>query len=167
MRTVKILTGLSAGVLLALAGGAQAATKTDTFVVSAVVNANCFVAATDMTFPGFDGSADVPGTSNVEVRCTSGAPYDLYLNVGTGGGSFATRELTDGAGPTLAYNLYRDAAHTEIWADNTGLFVSGTGAGLGNPQAIDHTVYGLIPTAGNETVPGGTYSSTIQVTVEY
>ena len=167
MRTIKILTGLSAGILLALAGGAQAATKTDTFVVSATVNANCFVDATDMTFPGFDGSANVAGTSNIEVRCTSGAAYNLYLNVGTAGGSFAARALSDGGGPTLAYNLYRNLAHTEIWADNTGLFVSGTGAGLGNPQAIDHTVYGLIPAAGNETVPGGNYSSTIQVTVEY
>ena len=153
MRTIKILTGLSAGILLALAGGAQAATKTDTFVVSATVNANCFIDATDLTFPGFDGSVDVLGTSNIEVRCSSGAAYNLYLNVGTAGGSFASRALSDGGGPILAYNLYRNAAHT--------------GAGLCNPQAIDHAVYGLIPAAGNETVPGGSYSSTIQVTVEY
>ena len=70
MRTVKILTGLSAGILLALTGGVQAATKTDTFVVSATVNANCFIDATDLTFPGFDGSVNVLGTSNIEVRCT-------------------------------------------------------------------------------------------------
>ena len=167
MRTAKTLTGLTAGVLLALAGGAQAATKTDTFVVSATVAANCFVTAEDMTFLGFDGSADVTATSDIDVRCSNGSGYSLYLNVGTGGGSFATREMAGSGAPTLAYNLYLDAGHSTVWEDDTGNFATGTGAGLGLAQAQTHTVNGLIPAAGNETVPADTYSSTIQVTVEY
>jgi spore coat protein U-like protein len=166
MRSSKILAGVSAGVLLALTGGAQAATTTTNFTVTANVVANCLVTATNMLFPDFDGVGNEVGTSTIGVRCSANSPYNVRLNVGTGGGTFASRTLLNGTN-TLAYNLYRDAARTEIWGDTTAstFDVAGTGTGLTN--TINHTVYGLLPEAGNQNAPAGAYTSTIQVSVVY
>ena len=53
MRSSKILAGVSAGVLLALSGSAQAAFDTATFNVTASVIANCAVDANDLAFGAF------------------------------------------------------------------------------------------------------------------
>jgi len=173
MRSSKTLAGLGAGVLLALSGGADAATATTTFNVTASVVANCTVAATDLSFGNtFTGAANVDSTSTVNVNCSNGAPYALSLDVGTGGGTFAARTLAKVAGPptpgTLTYNLYRDAARTEVWGDGVApstFTVSGTGTGMAN--TLPSTVYGRLPAAGNGNPVTGDYSSTITVTVTY
>ena len=43
--SMKIIAPIAAGVLLAMAGAAQAATKTATFKVSATVGKNCVISA--------------------------------------------------------------------------------------------------------------------------
>jgi spore coat protein U-like protein len=168
MRNFKMPSCVAAGVLLALAGGAEAATRTTTFNVTANVTANCEVAATDLLFGAFDGAIDINSTSTVGVRCTAGSPYTVALNIGTGGGSFAARTLASG-GDTLIYNLYRNAARTEIWGDGTAstFTVAGTGLGMTVPNTVNHTVFGALPAAGNENAPIASYASTIQVTVTY
>ena len=169
MRSFKTLSCISAGVLLALAGGAQAAQRTANFNVTANVAANCQVSASDLAFGAFDGETAINSTSTVGVRCTTGSPHTLSLNVGTGGGTFAARTLANGAN-TLLYNLYRNAARTEIWGDGTAstFTVGGTGAGMGVPQTVNHTVYGALPATGNENAQSGlTYASVVQVTVTY
>jgi spore coat protein U-like protein len=169
MRSFKTLPGISAGVLLALTGATQAAVTTTTFNVTASVAANCLVSATDLAFGAFDGVNDINTlSSTVGVRCTTGTPYTVGLNVGTGGGTFAARTLTNGTN-TLLYNLYRNAGRTEIWGDGTAstFTVAGTGAGMGVPNTVNHTVFGLLPAAGNQAAPVSSYASTIQVTVTY
>jgi len=168
MRSRKLVSFVSTGVLLALAGSAQAATRTTNFNVTASVAGNCQVTATDLAFGAFDGEIDLANTSTVSVRCTDGTPYSVALDVGTGGGSFAGRALANG-GDTVVYNLYRNAAHTEVWGDGTSstFIVSDVGNGMGIPNAIDHTVYGELLAAGNENAPVGSYASSIQVTVTY
>jgi spore coat protein U-like protein len=98
------------------------------------------------------------------VFCTSGTPYAAALNVGSGGGSFATRTIANG-GNTLNYNLFRDAARSQVWGDGSGstFTVSGTGSGL--LSANNLTVYGEIAIAQDK--PPGTYTSTVTVTVTY
>jgi len=148
---------------------AFAQTVTTTFQVSATVNANCIQqAATNIDHGVYDPlAADDDATGTVTVRCTNGTPYTVALNVGTGGGSFATRTLS-GTGGTLDYNLYRNAARNEVWGDGSGATytVPGTGAGLGVPQQQSHPVYSRIPT-GQDTAAPGSYNSTIQVSITY
>ena len=165
MRSFKTFSGISAGVLLALSGGAQAAIVQDTFQVTATVVASCSVIATDMNFGNFDGSIDLAATSTINVTCTDDHPYAVALNAGSAAGStIANRLLTNGS-DTLAYNLYKEVAHSNIWGDTGADDVNDVGTGL--LTAVTHTVYGELPIAGNENASTGLYSSTITVTVTY
>ena len=166
MRSFKTLGCVSAGVLLALAGGAQAATSTTTFAVTASVAANCLVTATPMAFGPFDGTVDLTTTSTIGVRCTNNLPYTIALDVGTGGGSIVGGRTFTGPG-TLTYNLYRDGAYANVWGTALADRGGGTGTGMGVPNIANHTVHGRLLVAGNELAPVGNYTSTILVTVEY
>jgi len=165
MRSFKTLPCLSAGVLLALAGAAQAAIVQDTFEVTATVVASCSVTATDMSFGNFDGSADLTATSTIDVTCTNDHAYQIALNAGSAAGSSIANRLLSNGTDTLAYNLYSDAALSQIWGDTGADDVDGAGAGLATP--VSHTVHGELPAAGNENASTGLYSSTITVTVTY
>jgi len=165
MRSSKILAGASAGVLLALSGGAQAAVVQDTFQVTANVIASCAVTAQDMDFGDFDGSAILTTTSTISVTCTDDHPYAVALDAGSAAGStIANRLLTNGS-DTLAYNLYKEVAHSNIWGDTIADDLNDLGTGLTTP--VIHTVFGELPIVGNENASTGLYSSTITVTVTY
>lgn len=163
------VTPIAAGVLLALAGSANAATKTDTFKVNANVQANCIVSATNLNFGNYRGVAARDGTSDVVVRCTKDAGYTLALSAGSST-DYAARTMSDTvSGGTLEYNLYTDVTYADIWGNGTdSSTVTGTGDGMASGSAITHTVYGLLPdNANNQAAPAGSYSDTITVTVEY
>lgn len=145
---------------------AGATITTNTFTVQAVISASCNVSATTLNFGTYDPAAAsaLDGTSTISVFCTSGTPYTAGLNVGSGGGSFTTRTIANG-GNTLNYNLFRDAARSQVWGDGSGstFTVAGTGSGLLTANTL--TVYGEVAIAQDK--PAGTYSSTITVTVTY
>jgi spore coat protein U-like protein len=145
---------------------AEATTASNTFTVQAVINSSCNVSATTLNFGTYDptSATAINGTSTLSVFCTAGTPYTAALNVGSGGGSFVTRTIANG-GNLLNYNLFRDAARSQVWGDGSGstFTVSGTGSGL--LTANNLTVYGEIPIA--QDGPPGTYTSTITVTVAY
>ncbi len=167
MRSSKILAGVSAGVLLALSGGAQAITATTNFNVTATVAPLCTVNANNLAFGAFSGAL-IDLSSVIGVSCTAQTGYTIALNVGTGGGAYATgRTMANGGGGTLSYNLYTTAARTTVWGDGTGSTgtVAGTGTGLAN--TVNHDVHGRLFAAGNENAQSGSYSSTINVTVTY
>jgi spore coat protein U-like protein len=168
MRSFKALSCISAGVLLALAGGTQAATTPGSFTVTANVASNCLVSTTNMNFGTFNGVSNLTGASNVNVRCTNGVGYSVALDVGSGGGNIATGRLLDGPGTsTLTYNLYTDPAFNNIWGTAIADRVTGTGTGLAAANEFTHVVNGRLLAAGNEGAPVGAYTSTINVTVEY
>jgi spore coat protein U-like protein len=156
---------LAAGLMLALAGTAQAAPPaTTTFKVTATVNPICLVQATDMAFPAYDASTAVNATSKIDVRCTNGTAYDVHLD---GGGSSdpAQRLMYNGA-DTLEYNLFVDSARNTVWDDTN--FDSGIGQGMANASTQSHTVYGRVPnTANNKNAKPLTYEDTVTVTVSY
>lgn len=156
----------AAALLLLAANNVSAGTSTSTFTASVTIAASCTVSATNLAFGTYLASSATPltGTSTVNVYCTSGTPYTLALNVGSGGGTFAARDMASGAN-LMTYNLYTSAAHTDIWGDGTAStsMVAGTGAGV--LTSSPNTVYGNIPIS--QDLPPGTYTSTITVTVNY
>ena len=162
-RRIRVIAAVAA---LAATPVASAGTATGTFTVQATIASGCLVSATTLNFGTYipTSSTALTGTSTISVSCTSGSPYTTALNVGSGGGAFTGRTLLSGS-DTLTFNLYRDAAYSQVWGDGTGstYTVAGTGSGLLTANTI--TVYGQIPISQDK--PVGTYTSLITVTVSY
>jgi spore coat protein U-like protein len=167
MRT-KVIVPIAAGVLLALSGAANAATKTTAFTVTATVAKNCIISAANLALGAFDGATDLTSTSNITVRCTTGAPYAVALNAGSG--TFANRTMTNGT-DTLVYNLYTTNGYGTVWGDGTSSTstVSGSGAGMAAGNELTHVVYGRLLASANTGAVGvpGTYTDTITATITY
>ena len=159
---------LTTGALLGAAGGASAATATTTFTVTATVNTNCKVSAAALTFNYTPGGGNAANNTTVTVNCTTGTPFNTELTAGgTANSTIAQRLLSNGAGSTLQYNLYRDAAWTLVWGVTPGTdAAAGTGGGMGT--AVTQTVYGrVVDSATNQAITPGTYTDTITVNVAY
>jgi spore coat protein U-like protein len=167
----KILTMTAAAAVLASASAGYAANPAITsFQVSATVLKSCSVNATALAFPNYTpGGGAVTGTSTVSVSCTNGTTYTVLLNAGsTAGGTIAQRLMANGAN-TLEYNLYTTNTYATVFGDGTSSSATqgGTGAGVASTTAF--TVYGNLPDSANNkaAVPGGPYTDTIGVTVNY
>ncbi len=134
----------------------------------------CTATTTALVFPGYNPIASSTSSiaGNVQVKCGGAAglliPYNIALSQGIGA-SFTARQMGNG-GARLSYNVYTSAARTSLWGDGTGStsLVNGSItldlAGLS--PAVDHPVYGFIP-SGQFTVAPGTYSDSLTVTLTY
>ena len=141
---------------------APAATKTAKFNVTATVQNDCTVAATDLAF-GTIGlvSSNVDSTSTLTITCTPTTAYTVGLDAGNVSGSTVDNRLMGSGSSTLRYQLYSDTARTQIWRDAVDSTVGGTGSGV----AQTLTVYGRIPT---QTTPAvGSYLAQVTATITY
>jgi spore coat protein U-like protein len=144
---------------------AFAATATNTFGVSATVEASCSVSATPLAFGSFSAFAGTQdATSTVSVTCSNTTPYDVGLDAGAGtNATTANRLLTHtDAKSTLSYELFSDSNREENWGD---VVDTDTVANVGDGTAADHIVYGRIANPARAKV--GAYTDTITVTVTY
>lgn len=131
---------------------------------------SCTVTATGVSFGSYDplSQVDNGSTGTIRVVCTLilalGGSFTIDLSTGASG-SYTQRSLKKGAS-TLAYNLFSDSAHSQIWGNGTGgsTQVSQSFTSL---LIVDRTltVYGRIPAGQN--VAAGAYADTIIVTVTY
>lgn len=156
-------------VLGACAIGAQAATTTTSFTVTATVNSTCQAAATALAFGAYvPGAGALASNSTISVKCTKNTPYTVALNAGaTTGGSIAQRQMGSGAN-RLNYNLYTSAGFATVLGDGTGGSLTSAGTGAGVATATTITVYGQLPdSALNQAAVPGSYTDTITVTVTY
>lgn len=163
MRVRRILA-LMCGAL-ALPSAAHAAQDSDTFEVTATVLASCNVTAEDLDFGDYDPISATPmtGSTDIEVTCTNGTPYDVALDEGVGaGGSIAERRMTRAGGATLSYTLYQDGSYADVWGDTLN---TDTVDGVGTGAAQTLTIHGRA--AAQQTAPAGSYTDTITVTVIY
>ena len=138
---------------------------------------DCTASATSISFGVYDPVVALPddSTGTLTVTCSyseSGVKHPAYtVALSSGNGvSSATRWLA--AGPfRLYYNLYRDAARTQIWGDGTtGSYVqSGTlrpGPGVGNhTRSAAYTVYGRMPA--QQDAASGDYTDIIVFTLTF
>lgn len=168
MKTLRIAVTAA---LAALATAASAQTATGTFNVSATVAATCRVtspATTTLAFGAYDPAAAgaAVGSLTMNFRCTRGTAWEVTLSTGANGPSATgTTRAMAGAGDFLNYELYRNAARTEVWSPTVGGNTV-SGVGVGNAPGGDNvTIYGGIP-AGQFPAPGS-YSDTVTLTVNY
>lgn len=151
--------------LAAFGSGANAATTTTTFQVSANVIKACSVSANNLSFGDYDPTSSTPldVTTTITVLCTLGTSFSVGLDEGDGSGASVTSRLMTNGGSTLNYGLYQNAGRSTNWGNSVG---SDTPAAqnalaLGN----DLTVYGRVPEGQN--VAQGTYTDDVTVTVTY
>lgn len=140
---------------------------------------SCSVSATALAFGNYTspGGARADSSAAVLVTCTPQylllackSSYTLSLSVGDHA-SGAQRQLAAGTG-RLAYGLFSDSLRQQPWGDGgaSGPTVGGTiTTSLLNlvclPGNKPHTIYGRIPA--NQSVPAGSYSDSVVLTVTY
>ena len=162
--TLSAWGGLALFASLLPCGLSQAATTTTTFQVQITITSSCVINSASTLNFGTQGvlTADVDGTSTLQVQCTAGTPYNIGLDAGTGSGATVSgRKMTSGDS-TISYALYSNAGRTSNWGNTVG---TDTVSGTGNGSTQSSTVYGRV--AAQSTPAPGTYSDTITMTVTY
>jgi spore coat protein U-like protein len=114
----------------------------------------------------FAGSGSQTTSPTFNVDCSSNnVPISITLSRGINSASFNPRTLNNGSGATLNYNLYVDAANSQIWGDGTGGSVAQNFTTGSSHQALSPplTIYGTLSVGSD--VAAGTYSDTITATL--
>jgi len=128
---------------------------------------NCRATVTPITFgmymPMTPVDVDIMG--QVDVRCQA-QPGTFSVTIGPGiSGNQLARTLSVGGIDVLNYNLFRDAARTQIWGDGSPptFVVTGVRTSSGRPTFYNYPIYGRI--YANQSPNPGVYSDTMLVTV--
>ncbi len=152
---------VAAAALSGLAGIAVAGTDTDQLTVTATVQTGCALAGGSLDFgqytSGQPGDLDVTGAINF-VNCAAGnLTFELD---GGGSGDVNNRAMSSGSNK-LNYQIFRDPARSANWATGANAKVTQ----LLSTQSGKVDVYGRIP--GGQTVPAGSYTDTVTVTLTF
>ncbi|CBA16505.1 spore coat U domain-containing protein [Xanthomonas albilineans] len=149
-------------------GLASAQTDSRTFNVKIQINSVCNIqtAPTDVNFGSVNSAqTSITSTGTLNVRCTSGTPYNIALNAGsTTGATVLTRTMGSANASNTSrvpYALYRDSAMTQNWGSTVGL---DTQAGTGNGNVQPVTVYGQVAST---NYPADSYSDIVTATVTW
>ncbi len=170
-RIGRLSAGATLSVLMAGAGGlfqarADAATATSSFLVTAVVSANCTISSNPLAFGAYDpvvtnAVANLDQTSTLTVACTKGSSAAVSLNLGTHS-TGTTRRMQHSVTATefLTYELYTSAARTTVW--NTTNTVAYNAA---SKAASTLTVFGRVPA--NQDIAIGNYADSVTATITF
>lgn len=132
------------------------------------VYAACTVTATGVNFGNYDVfvATALNSTGSITVTCDLVPPVDVTISIGPSpnSGVLNPRQMKLLAGSDLLnYNLFTDAARTQIWGDGTGgtttIFLKNVPKN--RPKTV--TVYGSI--SPNQNVSIGSYSDLLTVTI--
>jgi spore coat protein U-like protein len=151
------------GILASNVQPAAAATANATLTITATVISACTVTNGTVAFGNYSpvDSANVDQTGTFTVACTKGTGATVGL--ATGNNSLAgARRMTNGV-EFLTYELYKEAARTNVWANALTGLVTLLPAASNAPQTL--TVYGRI--APGQNVAIGSYTDSVSITVTY
>lgn len=89
----------------------------------------CQATSTNLAFGPVTGAASVDATATVTVTCQTTAlsllavaRVRMCLNIGAGAngaGQTSPRRMTSAAGDAMQFQIFRDAARTQVWGDRT------------------------------------------------
>jgi len=150
-----------------ISGGVGGATVMGAFpfTASATVLPNCRAyTTTDLDFGSIPGliTSNTDQTSTIGMTCTGRTAWNVGLDNGQHANGSIRRMRLGATGSYVAYELYSNAGRTTRWGNTIN---TDTVPGTGNGAAQSLTVYGRVPAP--QTVPSGSYSDIIIVTVEY
>lgn len=159
-RAAHCLPRVAAAAILALAVPASAATDTDQLTVTATVQSGCALDGGTLNFgqyvSGQQTDLDVTGTIGY-VSCSGSLTIELD---GGGNGSTTNRQMRSGEN-RLNYQIFRNPTRTANWGGGN----SAHGVTLIGTQSGSVQVYGRIPR--NQTVPAGTYTDIVNITLNF
>lgn len=132
-------------------------TASNTMHVTLNVESSCTFTADDMDFGTHSTNTTTPLKSNtsLHVICSKGTPYVVGLTT-------TTLELADNATSKVPYKLYSDSANANEF---TSLKPMTSATGTGN--ADDIKLYGVIAANALASVPVGTYTQDVSLSVTY
>lgn len=135
-------------------------TDTDTLTVTATVQSACALNGGTMAFgqylSGQTTNLDVGGQINY-ANCSGTLSFELD---GGQSGDINNRAMRSGSN-SLNYQLYRNTARNAIWGTGS----NAQGLQLLQPLSGKIDVYGRIP--GGQTVPAGSYTDTVNITLTF
>jgi len=127
---------------------------------------SCTISVTSVAFGSysvFTTTAD-DSTGTITYTCNSTASnISIALNDGSSS-TFSPRTMRKGS-EILQYNLYRNAARTNIWGDGTGGTSLYTRANPPNNNSVSLTIYGRIPAL--QDVSAGSYTDTVSAVINF
>lgn len=128
---------------------------------------NCSVTLTPLAFGMYQPAQSGPldAVADITVRCVA-QPGSYAVTIGPGlSGDQLNRTLVAGPGEILNYNLFRDAARTQIWGNGTPptFTVTGSRTSVGQPTVNVHPLYGRV--YASQTPNPGNYADNLLVTV--
>ena len=127
---------------------------------------SCTISVTSIAFGSysvFTTTAD-DSTGTITYTCNSTASnISIALNDGSSS-TFSPRTMRKGS-EILQYNLYRNAARTNIWGDGTGGTSVYTRANPPNNSSVSLTIYGRIPAL--QDVSAGSYTDTVSAVINF
>lgn len=165
-----VLTGkrltvtMMAAAFLAAPVGVSAKTNTGTMAARVQVDTSCRLNTEPLTFGTVNlFSGQVDATTNVKLSCGPAVAYSVAIDNGQYyngqrrmyGGVFAGFQLY------VPYEIYRNAARTQVWGSTAGNLVTGTTPANGD---VTLTAYGRVP---NSLVLARPYLDTVTVTVNF
>ena len=128
---------------------------------------NCKATVTPLVFgtymPMTTSHLDVTGQIDVRCQAQPGS-FSVVLTPGSSGDPL-DRVMIAGVGDILSYNLFLDAARTQVWGDGSPptVFATGVRNSSNRPSFYTFPVYGRI--FANQAPNPGAYADNIVVTV--
>jgi len=156
-RLTKSATALL-GLLLALP---FATVHADPMNVTATVVAACQLGTfTDTAFgPLTPGGGDTAATGSIDWRCTDGTTADITIDQGSNG----DRTMNGPGADVIAYELYKEVGHTNVWGATALLDLGVTGVGM--TSFTTETVFGEVLAADYIDAEVGPYSDIVTVII--
>jgi spore coat protein U-like protein len=124
-----------------------------------------FKSVVPVIFGAYDVFSTAPndnGVGSITIDCGGAGNTVFVVRLDAGGShNYTARAMTHG-GDSLNYNLYTDAARSNIWSDNHG---SGQTATFTKNKPYTMNIFGRIPPG--QDVAVGTYTENIVATVNF
>jgi spore coat protein U-like protein len=143
----------------------ETGTRTVTVQVTLIVGQDCRISAPNVNFGTAALVSQFSAVSQaVLVDCTKDSSYKVSFSTGNGGSARPWRTMSDGAGHSLQYNIYRTDG-TTIWDDTNPLTSATLGTGGTTPNQMQNYVAKV--NGSQITPPAGSYSDTVSVVITF
>jgi spore coat protein U-like protein len=127
---------------------------------------SCTISATSVNFGNYNVFNGTPldSTGTITYRCNAAAS-NITVALTKGASTTYNPRLMYKGVEVLGYNLFRNAARTNIWGDGTSGTAIYSRANPPNNSNVNLTVYGRVP-AGQD-VSAGTFSDTVTAVINF